>query len=614
MNRLALACALGVLCAFSAFAVPTFTPAVDGVKDAGWGAVPDHSSTTQALPLEFNLDGGMYVTDDNQNIYIGYDADNDPFVDGMNPHIHILMDVNNTAAGGGIGCWGATATHYAMTYLPEYDIVMQWNTENESALAGFTGLNRWDGYWNQLTELTNDAGGGNSWTELAIPKALIGILDAGVPLNFSMWLRPSWSGGAQGAVACLPADADFPSNGGAVPGTFNSQWAYTTQIAFGESDPPAILSWHQIDRDELEIVFDEPMNTTTLANLANYTPNGWSINTTSYTTATTVGLRSNFNFVETNPYSVILEPGITDVAGNAIDPAADSAGWTAVDYADLVVVVAAPAAYTCIRFKGSFNFYHEYDPTWQGGSHGMFDNGTNGDSVAGDGRWTIVWPLVPSASIYEWGAETCSGQWLIQGPNQQVTIADGGQYYAFYEVPDPTTAPCDVTFRLDKQFETWNYQSVHVSGSAFGWAYPGQVMTDADLDSQFVVTYTIPAGSARHVEFKFQYADSLTPGDEWEWIGNRSFDIVGEPATIDLGNMFWNDWIAPPANVTAIKTGADVRVRWNPAMRVNFQVFSHTVPDSVMENGSMIGTTGNSFFDTPPTTVKSFYQVRTVYP
>jgi hypothetical protein len=611
MNRLALACALGVLYALSAFAVPAFTPVVDGVKDAGWGSTPDWSTTSQADPTGFNLDGGMYVTDDNVNLYFGFDADNDPLVDGKSVHVHILMDVNNTAAGGGFGCWNAVNAHYAMPYLPEYDIVMQWNTTNESAHDGYTGLQTWLGWWSEQ-QLTNDAGGGNSWTELAVPKSLLsGVMNAGVPLNFSMWLRPTWD--CAGGCACLPADASFPSTNGSLSATLHSQWAYTTQVTFGEAIPPQILSWKQIDRDEVELVFNEPMNQTTLSNVANYTPNGWSVaSPVSYVTATTLGLRSNFNFVEGNPYSVICNPAVTDVAGNAIDPANDSAGWNAVDYADLIVVVAAPSAYTCLRFKGSFNFYHEYDSGWSGGGKAMYDNGTNGDSVAGDGRWTIVWPLVPSATPYEWGAETCASQWLIQGANQQVTITDGGQYYAFYQVPDPTTVDCQVTFHCDMQFASWFHTQPYVAGSFNGWPAPGTPMTDPDLDSVYTLTLTIPAGSARHQEFKFQYIDELS-ATQWEY-NNRAFDITGAPTTLDLGQMFWNDWIPALSSVTAIKSGTDVRIRWYPYQRVSFQVFAHSVPDSIMENGAIIGTTTNPYYDVTPTPTRQFYQVRAVYP
>jgi hypothetical protein len=598
---------------FTAFAVPTFTPTIDGTKDAGWGVTPDHSSTTQRLPAEFNLDGGMYVTDDNTSLYIGYDADNDPLADGRTPHIHIVLDVGNTAAGGTFACWGAGGVTYGFPFQPEFDIVMQWNTDNE--VTQFTGLNRWDGFWNQLTELTNDAGGGNSWTELAIPKTLLGITAAGTALNFSMWLRPHWD--CAGGTACLPEDADFPvDNCGGGGGAFSTQWAYTTQVNFGESDPPGILQARQIDRDEIEITFDEPMDETTLQNTAFYTPTGWSIAAVSYTTPTTVGLRSNFNFVESTGYPIYLTPSIRDVAGNSIDATNNSRIVIAADYGDLIVVVAAPAVYTCIRFKGSFNFYHEYDPSWSGGGQLMYDNGTNGDSVAGDLRHTLVFPVIPSANTFEWGAETCGSQWLIQGPNLTFTVPDGAQYYAFYEVPDVTTVPCDVTFRCDMQFIGDPFTGVHLAGAAMGWNYPGLAMSDGDLDDQYTLTYTLPAGSPRHQEFKYQYVDG-DPDQEWESALNRSFDIVGAPATLELPNYFFNDYLAPPQNMTAYSydTLDRVIVRWNQDyQRVNFEIFGHTSPDSILQNGTSLGVVDSTSFPDTGAPVRRFYSVRTVAP
>ncbi len=613
MNKARFVCVfLGVISAAILWAVPSFTPVIDGVKDAGWGNVPDNSSTTQRIPTEFNLDGGLYVTDNNTSLIFGYDADNDPWVDGKSVHVHIVIDIASTAAGGGNACWGATNVTYGFPFLPEYDVVMQWNTDNQN--TQFTGLNRWDGFWNQINELTNDAGGGGQWTELAIPKSLINVMDAGVVLNISMWLRPAWD--SQGGVACLPADEDFPSDNAASPGTFDSQFSYTTQVAFGESDPPGIDHVKQIDRDEVEIVFDEPMNVTTLQNVANYTPTGWSIAAVSYATATTVGLRCNFDFTEGNNFSVVVGPGVTDVAGNPMDPLDNSGSWTAADYANVIFVVSAPAVYTCIRLKGSFNFYHEYDPSWGGGGQQMYDDGTHGDSTAGDHRHTIVFPLVPHIEgPYEWGAETCSAQWLIQGPNRQILVDNGGTIYTSYDVPDVTSAPCDVTFRCDMQFILDPFTGVAVAGSFNNWPYPGTTMDDADADGQWTCTVTIPPNSPRHHEFKFQYVDA-DPDQEWEGVANRTFDIVGAPATIDLGNMFFNDYLPAPQGVTAYRVGDNVDIRWTPGyQRVSFEVYAADAPDDPIGTGALLGTTsGDVFSDTDLSAVRKFYAVRTIAP
>ncbi len=611
MKRLAIACVTMLVCAGMVSAVPTFTPAIDGTQDAGWGVTPDHSTTTQRQPTEFNLDGGMYVTDDNTNLYFGIPTDNDPWADGKSIHMFILIDVGSTAAGGNVAPWGMGGCAYDMPFLPDYQINTQWNTDNQAIGESYHLV--WSGSWVQTGQVFTDGGGGGAFTEIAVSKPLLGISTAGTVLNLSVILRPAWD--TNGPCACLPADEDFPSDWGGSTGTFSTQFAYTVQVDFGEADPPGIDHVHQIDRDELEIVFDEPMNEATLSDVNNYTPTGWSINSISYATATTVGLKCNFNFVEGTGYTIQVDPEVTDVAGNAMDPADDEATWTAVDYATVVFVVSAPAVYTCINLKGSFNFYHEYDSFWGGGSQQMYDDGTNGDTVSGDGRHTIVWPLVPRIEgPYEWGAETCAAQWLIQGPNPQINVTDGTQFYAYYEVPDVTTAPCDVTFRCDMQFVDDPFTGVHLAGAAPGWNYPGLDLSDADLDEQWTIVYTLPAGSPRHQEFKFQYSDG-DPDQEWEFIGNRSYDIVGAPATLDLGNMFFNDILDPPYNLTSIGlAGGTARLQWNDDyQRVNFEIFEHTAPDSILENGGSIAVTPNTSYDVPAS-ANHFHQVRTVSP
>ncbi len=147
-----------LLCAAAAaYAVPSFTPMVDGVKDAGWGNTPDHiTNSIAADPITFNLDSGLYVTDDAEWVYFGYWADDDPWADGKSVHVHILIDVNSTAAGGTFACWGAANVFYAMPFKPDYDLVMQWNTDDQN--ASFTGLNTWQFFsWVQQPEITTDA-------------------------------------------------------------------------------------------------------------------------------------------------------------------------------------------------------------------------------------------------------------------------------------------------------------------------------------------------------------------------------------------------------------------------------------------------------------------------
>ncbi|MCB9357819.1 MAG: Ig-like domain-containing protein [Calditrichaeota bacterium] len=601
-----------LLAAAAAYAVPSFTPVIDGIKDAGWGSTPDHSTTSQALPVEFNLDGGLYVTDDAEWVYFGYDADPDPLADGKSVHVHILFDVNNTAAGGTFACWGASAVAYTHPFKPEYDLVMQWNTDNQS--SQFTGLNTWNiNTWVQQPEITTDAGGGGQWTEVAIRKNQIGTPAAGATLNISMWLRHTWD--AQGGVACLPALPTFPSDNGAVGHPLNVQFPYTVQAAFGDVVAPQLVSVHQIDRRGVELLFNEPMNLASLNNSSNYIPGGWPFTGIQYATALTVGINNFSGFADGTQYSISLTSGIRDVANNSIDPNFDSLSWTAPSYSDVLFRVEDPGAtHDTIYMKGSFNFYHEYDAAWQGGNFRLYDDGTNGDAVAGDHVFSRLFVLVPNGGTpnFEWGCVDENDTWLVVGPNPSFTLPDTNDITVTYVIPNPTTNPVTVTFRCDAQcLETVGIfpDSMSVAGPFNGWN--GETMTDVDLDGQWTLDVLFPAGSAIEQEFKFRFHE--LGGTTWEDVPNRPLSLDDSGPTQDLGNMFWNDWVCSPYSLTIATNGTDATLRWLGPERVSYDVFSHTVSDSILQNGNFEGNTLTKMMVVPVgVDAQKFFIVRAV--
>ncbi len=597
-----------------AWAVPSFTPVIDGVKDAGWGSTPDHTTNSIREPVTFNLDSGMYVTDDGLYIYFGFWADNDPWPDTKSVHVHIVMDIGNTADGGSFACWGANQVTYGFPYLPEYDIVAQWNTDNQN--IQFTGLNRWQaGSWIQ-TEITTDAGGGNQWTEIAVLKANVGFPTQGTDLNLSMWLRPTWD--KTGGNACLPADEDFPSDWADAAGTFNSQFAYTLQAALSDTDPPGIDNVHQIDRTGFEIVFDEPMDTTTFVG-GNFTPTNWIFTGFRYKTPQTVGISvAPPGFVEGTTYSVVVGSGVTDFIGNAMDPTDDSASWAGVGYSDVTFIcVDESETHDQLFFKGSFNFYHEYDAFWSGGNHQMYDDGTHGDVTAGDHTFTRTFLLVPNGGTpnFEWGIIDELNNWLIVGPNPSFSLPDTNDISVSYTIPDVTNNPVDVTFTVDMQFIPATVDLMKLAGSFTSWGDGALDMTD-NSDGTWSITVNFPAGSQRIHNFKFIRIE----GANWDWesIGNREFEIDDSQPTQDLGLMFFNDYFPAPYNVTAIMGTGGVDIHWNDNwQRVTFEVYGSTDLNSIVGPINLLGTVpagvGNHYVD-PVTSGIKYYQVRMVYP
>ncbi|MBL0061161.1 MAG: hypothetical protein IPP40_06670 [bacterium] len=606
--------AAALMCvAVTAYAVPSFTPIIDGVKDAGWGVTPDHSSTSQALPTEFNLDGGLYVTDDAEYVYFGYDADNDPWTDAKSVHVHIVFDVGSTVVGGTFACWGASNVAYTHPFKPEYDLVMQWNTDDQN--ASFTGLNTWTiNTWVQQPEITTDDGGGSQWTEVAIRKNQIGTPGFGTTLNISMWLRPAWD--SQGGVACLPADATFPSDNAALAHPLNAQFAYSIQTAYGDAVAPRLLSVHQIDRRSVELLFNEPMNPVRMNNSSYYVPGGWPFTGFRYVTDLTVGIWNFGGFTDGSSYNIALLSGISDVAGNPIDPNFDSLGWTAPNYADVLFRVEDPGAtQDSIFLKGSFNFYHEYDAGWAGGNVLLYDNGTNGDVTPADHVFSRSFEMVPNGGTpsFEWGCVDELNNWLVVGPNQTFSLVDNTDITVTYIIPNPTVNPVTVTFRCDVECLIGagvTPDSVSVAGPFNGWN--GQVMTDADLNDQYTLDVLFPAGSVRVQEYKFRY--HVAGGTEWESVANRPLEINDANPTQDQGNFYWNDWVCPPTNLTIYSNGTNADLRWNGPARANFMIYGHIAPDSIIENGTILGTSATETYTVTPLIGSQFFQVRAYRP
>lgn len=689
----------GLLLATALWAVPTFTPILDGTKDTGWGTTPDEATSSIAEPTEFNLDGGMYVTDDNEFIYFGFDADPDPWTDGKSPHIHILVDIDNTAAGGTFASWGANSVAYNMPYRPEYDIVTQWNTDDQN--IQFTGLNHWTGSWVQAPEILTDAGGGGQWTEIAISRLDLGNPAQGTTLNLTMWLRPAWD--TNGGNCVLPEEAGFPSANGATAHPITVQFPYTIQTVYGDVNPPCLSMVHQIDEESVELVFSEPMDETTLNNLANYTFTGWTQTGVRYVTATTVGFWYNPGFVAGNSYTVEVGSGVTDLVGNPMNPACDEETWLGVAYTDVTFLVHDPFdVATQVTVRGSYNFYHEYDAGWTGAELTLYDDGTHGDVTSGDNDWTLIYPMVNNG-----GSPEFNWKWLQDGnwqpdPNstfslpdlnpitvegtipytiaQEVTVTfdlnmtcqgvtpdsvtiagpmgnwdgyaamtdDGDGTYSYdlafpigtsaaqqykyrYHVGGNTTwegianrplnlddsspsqlLPQDyfddymctlttqavtVTFTVDMQCIFATIDRVELVGSFTSWGDNPVVMTDL-LNGQYTADVLFPAGTITTQEFKFRRIELGDPDiEDWETVANRPLEINDASSTMDLGNIFFNDWLCGPVDLTIIRDAGNIHLAWNGPDRAYFQVWEHTSPDNITVDGTLLDTVPDSFFD-----------------
>ncbi len=517
-----------------ALTLGAFTPVIDGVKDAEWGTTPTEATFTTMQPTEFNLEDGCYVTDDANYIYFGIATDNDPWGDGNSIHLHLSIDLGNTAAGGTNDAWGSQVV-YGQPYLPDYDIIMQWSTDDQN--VGYTGFMTWNGSgWNQVQlDTSNIAGGGGQFTEIAIPRSMLGNIDLDEELNLSLWQRPGWN--KNNASSCIPADEGFPSDwGDGAGGTHTTQFNYVVGTALADTTPPRMSSAVQTGPEVVRVTFNEPMGFSAIA-AGNYTiDNGASITGVSSVSSSVYNLQVS-GLTPGVEYEVSATAAIEDIAGNAIAPAYDSDTFIASAYTDVTFTINDNShIYADINIKGSFD-------GWV--LHQAYDDGTNGDPTAGDYSWTCVVEDVAEGS-WEWGAieddGSAYGIWLIDGPNLQFTVDNTGAITGdtSYDIAGGIAQDVDVTFRVNVGSLAPDNVSIQGSVLPLNWTPGSNLMSDLDGDKIYEVIITFPTGSSFDVEYKFTY-ESTSRDWNWESVDNRSFVIDDTQTSMVLDIDFWNN-------------------------------------------------------------------------
>ena len=144
----------------------------------------------------------------------------------------------------------------------------------------------------------------------------------------------------------------------------------------------------------------------------------------------------------------------------------------------------------------------------------MYDDGTNGDEVAGDHTWSLTMTF-PDTLVgdHEWGAIEDDGSewgiWLIDGPNRVFNIAENGEVTGelTYEIPVPGQG-VNITFKVDMNNEEVSEEGVFIAGNFQNWTPLTTQMLDEDSDGIYEVTVELNAGD--NILFKFMN------GQSWE--------------------------------------------------------------------------------------------------
>jgi|GEM_PF-1550820 hypothetical protein len=191
---------------------------------------------------------------------------------------------------------------------------------------------------------------------------------------------------------------------------------------------------------------------------------------------------------------------------------------------------------TSIKLKGSMFSWSAKD---------MFDNGTNGDTTAGDNVWTLK-ADIEEGNDWEWGIENNCG-WKLVGPNRKYSVAAGGAVSGdvSYSIPALKT-PINVTFRVYMGDVILNSAGLYVAGnfqdaiagkSLCNWSKDTLRLTDANNDDVFELTVSMSPGKYDYKYFNGRGGDPDGEKGDFKTGGCGSDNgLGGFNRTIDLSN------------------------------------------------------------------------------
>lgn len=155
------------------------------------------------------------------------------------------------------------------------------------------------------------------------------------------------------------------------------------------------------------------------------------------------------------------------------------------------IVDTAGRNYDGFNLKGSWDVDGNYDPGWGGGGeHSMFyDDGTNGDTLAGDHIWMCEQELTADggSNTWEWGVNDTESNWVAG--NWQFSVADDTPQSLSWEVPDePAVIINEIMYNSPGVDEEWVelYNNTDASMDLENWK-----LLDSDATHPPIV---IPAG------------------------------------------------------------------------------------------------------------------------
>lgn len=232
------------LCNFSESAkdessADSFKINIDGIKEKLWGEKADISDNSSAAkPEKFNLDKGIYIKENINNLYIGIEVDPD-IADGQRvSELQILLNIEGKD-GGEDDPYNFDAERLVYKGMkPSFVIPIQWDSNNGGKIIS-AGFVKWDadskkwiygdlsgnggkigaggasgvGLGDGVSKITKE----NTWLEISISKSNLGSPEPNAKINLAALLKSDSR--SSGICACIPKDDALVSDYGNAKGS-----------------------------------------------------------------------------------------------------------------------------------------------------------------------------------------------------------------------------------------------------------------------------------------------------------------------------------------------------------------------------------------------------------
>lgn len=543
LSSLILTILVALMCSSLVGAEGFGTPTMDGIPDGVYGAAEatdpagDGAGNANMDLLE------LYVCNDASYWYFCFTINDD--INATNWGKYLLhIDIDGISGSGSIAPSWARSVTFNDPHLPEYGL-NSW-VDNPPYDPSHTQFFHYNGSWSQSGQADAAAlnAGTPSGIEWKIEKSRIGDPD-------SLWCEVFSTGGGDSDnardTANDPADDWNGTSGDWSAPALLALSTLVHSVSGSDMTAPQAVGAVATDQTHVKITFNEAMNVASATTPANYTIAGLSVTAVDKVAADTYSLTTDAQTYGVS-YTVVVSSAVQDLAGNPMDAAHDEVTFTGFGVAQATFLVddTGDMNYAAgFKFKGSWdaNPYHAYDPGWGLGQlYDLYDDGTNGDQVAGDHIWTAVLDLVPDGGVnsWQWGVTQPSGDW-IDG-NWTFSVTDTTDLELTYETPAMTEQDVAVVFPVDMSGETVVMPLIICGNTApLTWTWSPDnpdTLNDEGLngdaaagDDIWSITITFPTGTQKRVEYKFGNGGV---DNDLAYGTNRSFFI--DDVTYSTGN------------------------------------------------------------------------------